>query len=216
VPSQTSLVWVARLASLLILLLALVIMTQLGSIQTAWQVSLLLGAGMGVMLVLRWFWWRITAWGEIAAILASAALVPLLLFVVPAEREALRLLLVAAGSTAAGVLVSLFVGPEVPERLRDFYRRVHPPGFWAPVAAALGEDAAMGPRRLGRGLLATALAALSIFALLTGLGAWLVGSLPPPWLPQRALWIAALLALGVALVPVWWRLAFWSGSPARD
>lgn len=208
VPSQRSLVWVARLASLLILLLALAIMTQLGSIQTAWQVSLLLGAGMGVLLVLRWFWWRITAWGEIAAIVASAALVPLLFFAVPAEREALRLLLVAAGSTAAGVLVSSFVGPEAPERLRDFYRRVRPPGYWAPVAASLGEDAAMGPRRLARGLLATALAALSVFALLTGLGAWLAGSLPPPWLPHRGVWIAGLLALGAALVPLWWRLAF--------
>ncbi len=91
---------------------------------------------------------------------------------------------------------------------------MRPPGFWAPVAAALGEDAAMGPRRLGRGLLACALAALSIFALLTGLGAWLAGSLPPPWLPQRALWIAGLLALGVALVPVWWRLAFRPGRSA--
>ena len=71
VPSQASLVWVARVASLLILLLALAIMTQLGSIRTAWQVSLLLGGGMGVLLVLRWFWWRITAWGEIAAVAAA-------------------------------------------------------------------------------------------------------------------------------------------------
>jgi hypothetical protein len=135
-------------------------------------------------------------------------LVPLLFFVVPAEQEALRLLLVAAGSTAAGVLVSSFFGPEAPERLRDFYRRVRPPGYWAPVAASLGEDTASGPRRLARGLLATALAALSIFALLTGLGAWLAQSLPPPWLPHRGAWIVGLLALGAALVPIWWCLAF--------
>ncbi len=52
------LVWVARSSNLLILGIALAIMTQLSSIQAAWHASLLLGAGMGVPLVLRWFWWR--------------------------------------------------------------------------------------------------------------------------------------------------------------
>jgi Na+/proline symporter len=213
VPSDASLVWVARVASFFILLLALFIMTRLASIQTAWHASLLLGAGMGVLLVLRWLWWRITAWGELAAIAASLALVPLLLYRIPAEGEALRLLWVAAGSTAAGVLASLVGGPEQPERLRAFYLRVHPPGFWAPVAAAAGEIASAPARRLARGLLATALAACSTFALLTGLGAWIAASPPPVWVPQRGIWIAGLLVSGVALVPFWWRLAM---RPIRE
>ena len=53
-PSGRALVWVARGASLLILSIALVIMTQLSSIRSAWEASLLLGAGVGVVLVLRW------------------------------------------------------------------------------------------------------------------------------------------------------------------
>jgi Na+/proline symporter len=81
-PSGPELVWVARLSNLAILAAALAIMTQLSSIQTAWQASLLLGAGMGVPLVLRWLWWRMTAWGEIGAIAASSVLAPLLLWLV--------------------------------------------------------------------------------------------------------------------------------------
>ncbi|MDQ3365863.1 MAG: sodium transporter, partial [Myxococcota bacterium] len=79
-PSARNLVWVARGANLVILAIALVVMTRLGSIATAWKTSLLLGAGMGGVLVLRWLWWRVTAWGELAAILASGILAPVLLF----------------------------------------------------------------------------------------------------------------------------------------
>lgn len=85
-PGPRTLVWVARASNVCILLIALAIMSQLSSIQTAWQTSLLLGSGMGVMLVLRWLWWRINAWGELACIAASLVLAPALLILVrPAD-----------------------------------------------------------------------------------------------------------------------------------
>ena len=201
-----TLVWVARASSGVILVIALAIMTRLSSIQVAWQASLLLGAGMGVMLVLRWLWWRINAWGEIAAIVASAALVPGLRSGLPAEREALRLLLMALGSTLAGVGASLWTGPEAPERLRAFCARVRPPGYWGPYGDA------EAPARLWRGLAAMFLAALSMFCVLTGLGSALVSSPPPLWFPWRGPWIAVLLCVGTGLVPLWWRLGFRDSS----
>ena len=60
-PSGRTLVWVARGSNLVILLIALAIMTQLTSINQAWQVNLLFGAGLGVVQVLRWLWWRMNA-----------------------------------------------------------------------------------------------------------------------------------------------------------
>lgn len=205
-PSGRELVWVARGANVFILITALAIMTQLSSIQMAWQTSLLLGAGMGTLLVLRWLWWRINAWGEIACIAASALLAPVLLTFV--EQEAARLLLMAVGATAAGVGVSLAVGPEARERLVVFYERARPPGFWGPIAAELRVDPAGDVLRLWRGLGATAVAGLSIFSMLTAVGSWLVGSPPPTWFPHREAWLGSVLVLGVALVPVWWRLGF--------
>jgi Na+/proline symporter len=202
-PSQRALVRVARLSNLLIAAVALAVMTQLSSIQTAWQLSLLLGAGMGVLLVLRWLWWRVNAWGELASIAASAVLAPILLAALPDEREALRLLWMAGGSTLAGVGASLATAPESRERLRAFYRRAQPPGFWGPIAADVGATPTNDTRRLARGLAATAAAALCVFCLLAGFGSWIAGSPAPPWLPSRPAWIAFLLALGVLLVPLW-------------
>jgi SSS family solute:Na+ symporter len=211
VPSDRSLVWVARLSSGAILLLALAILPNLSSIQRAWHTSLLLGAGVGVILVLRWIWWRVTAWSELAALGTSTLLAPLLLWALPAEQEAARLLWMAIGATTVGVVVAL-VGPaDSMSQLARFYQRVQPPGFWRPVAEVCGSDGRTGRGRLGLGLAATALAAWSVFASLTALGSLLIGSPAPTWMPHRGLWLAALLVSAIAAAPVWIRL----GARAR-
>ncbi len=205
-PSPRGAVWVARASTFGILAIALVVMTQLGSIQGAWRVSLLLGAGVGVVLVLRWLWWRMNAWGELVALGTSAVLAPVLLSILPGEQEAARLLAVSAGSTLFGVAAALATAPEDDALLRTFYERARPPGWWGPVAIAAGRDPRSDTQRLGRGLAAVAIAGFSIFSLLTGCGSLLVGSPPPAWFPLREAWIASLLVIGTALVPVWWRL----------
>jgi solute:Na+ symporter, SSS family len=205
-PSPRSLVWVARISNVLLLLIAFAIMSRLETIRTAWELSLLLGAGVGIVLVLRWTWWRITAWGELAAIAASAALVPLALLTIPDELGPLRMLIVAAGSTAAAIGVSLWIEPASAPALRAFYTKVHPPGFWGPVARAAGEDARAPALTLARGLGATALCALTVFGLLIGIGTWLLDATPPAWLPHRGAWIALTVGLALALSPAWWRL----------
>lgn len=207
VPSDRSLVWVARLSSGAILALALAIVPHLSSIQNAWHTSLLLGAGVGVMLVLRWLWWRITAWSEIAALGVSAALAPVLLAWLPAEREAERLLWIALAATGAGILAAL-LGPREPRAaLERFYDRVRPPGFWAPIADACGDEPRRGRARLGAGLAATMLAAWTVFASLTALGSLIIGSPAPVWADgHRALWLASLGVTAIAAVPIWMRL----------
>lgn len=224
-PDPKNLVWVARAANIMILCIALVVMTQLGSIQQAWRISLLLGAGMGVMLVLRWVWWRISSWGELACIGVSLPLAPLFLWLLepdpaqggltPAGADALRLLSITACTTTAGVLVSLLT-PEDRVRLRAFYRRARPPGWWGPIARECGVDPQEGVRRLGKGVLGMLAAAGSVFCLLVGAGSWLCDSPAPTWwpLPRPGWWALNLLA-GVALVPVWLRLGFSDPAEAQ-
>jgi Na+/proline symporter len=212
-PSGRALVWVARAANVLILVIALAIMTQLTSINQAWQINLLFGAGLGVVLVLRWVWWRMNAWAEIAAMVVSSAVAPLLMIYLDDEQQALRLLLAATASTAAALAAIWIKGPEDRERLSAFYERVRPVGFWGPVARAAGvADDGQGPRRLGTALAAMALCSLTVFCLLVGIGTWLVGSPSPVWLPSRPLWIALLMVVGLALCPVWYRLGFGKDS----
>ncbi|MGH0033338.1 MAG: sodium:solute symporter family transporter [Myxococcota bacterium] len=185
------LVWVARAAAPLLMLLSLAVMATLGSIQAAWHASLLLGAGLGVPLWLRWLWRRANAWSELSAIAASAVVAPLLLVWV--ETEAVRLLAMAAVGTLAAVLASL-VGPaEDADRLDAFYARVAPPGFWGDPAAR---------ERLTVGLRATLAAAVTLFAGLLAAATWLVGAPPPPgW--STPVWIGGLTGAAVAALPFW-------------
>jgi Na+/proline symporter len=217
-PSPKSLVRVARIANIGILLIGLVIMTQLGSIAAAWQTSLVLGAGMGGVLVLRWLWWRLTAWGELSAIVASIVILPILSATVDGsttEGNAIRLLIMFTGSTATGIIVSFITGPEEMEKLTSFYKKAHPPGYWGPVAKAAGWSAEAQVKKLWRGLAATALAGLSIFSLLTCIGSLLIDSPPPTWLPYRGIWLSLVGLAGVALIPVWWKLAFHDGPEPK-
>jgi Na+/proline symporter len=199
-PSGRSLVWVARLSNLLILVISVAILTRLDSIRSAWQASLLLGAGMGVPLILRWLWWRVTAAAELAAIVSSALLAPLLLRTVATDGG--RMLIMTLVTTGIAVAVSRFDKTEPLATLKEFYRRVRPPGFWGPVAAACGEDPRAGVLRLRLGLSNAAAASLAVFSALVGIGTWLVGSPAPIWFPWRGPWIASLLVLAITLA-IW-------------
>lgn len=205
-PHERSLVWVARLANLLIISIALCIMTQLASINQAWQTSLLLGAGMGVVLILRWLWWRMNAWAEIAAIVASLVFAPILLAIV--DNSALRLLIIAIVSTLAAMIAVYWAGPERLEKLQFFYQKARPPGFWRPIADALGERDYDGAKRLSRSVAAMFVSGLSVFCLLTGLGSWLVGSPTPSLCPSQTIWYLGLIGLGLVLCPIWVKLGF--------
>jgi len=141
-PKSRELVVAARLSNILILAIALTVMANLSSIQQAWYLSLLFGAGMGSVLVLRWLWERINLYCEIAAIACSLIAAPLLMLTV--QRGDLQLLGMAAISTTAVITAALFLPKTDEHRLVAFYRRVRPPGWWQRTARAAGLGAA-GP-----------------------------------------------------------------------
>ena len=89
-PSSKELVIIGRLSNVLILAIALTIMANLGSIQTAWYISLLFGAGVGSVLVLRWVWERINLYSELTAMATSLIVAPIILFTVNDRSEERR------------------------------------------------------------------------------------------------------------------------------
>lgn len=203
--SPKSLVWVARASNALILFVAFIIMANLSSIQQAWKLSLLIGAGVGIILVLRWMWWRVNAWAELGCTLTTAALAPFAIFLVPDEYDSLRLLVVTLIATSVAVLISVFRRPESPEVLKTFYERVQPPGLWKPVAERLGMDPELPMRKLKKGFTLVFLCSMSIFCLLTGIGSSLFGGTPPAWLPYKGLWDYGLIVVGMGLIPLIYR-----------
>ena len=203
-PTSRELVWVARLSSVGILIIALLIGMNLTSIQSAWHLSLLFGSGLGVVLILRWLWYRINAYSELTASVVSFAISPVLLFGFPHLSEGARLLWMTGISTVAVVAITLLTRPESEETLRTFYARAKPYGFWGPIARTLGEDPASPRRALKRASAATAAASATLFCLLTGLGIWIVRA------PRGSALLGplALIAIGLALIPWWVRLGF--------
>jgi len=203
VPGSRRLVWVARGANVLILVLALAVMTQLGSIQAAWKTSLLFGAGMGVPQLLRWVWHRQNAWGELVPLVLSLVVAPLLLFAWPDDQDdAWRLIVMTVVATGASVVATLVTAPVEREHLDRFFIATDPPGFWASIAHRTGRDGAVNRRRFWLAVLATALASLSVFALIVGLGSWLLQAPGPSGVPS-GLWIGGMLAIGFGLIPSW-------------
>lgn len=201
-PRPRELVRVARLANLLILAVALAIMVNLGSIQTAWFISLLFGAGMGSVLVLRWLWERINLYSEIAALAVSLVTAPLLLYFLGTdpEQEWIRLSLMALLTTAAAVVAAFVAPPTSQETLKSFYARVRPVGWWSRTARLCGEDGRAPLRALRRPLVAIVAGTLSLFASLVGAG-WLL--FPAADTSALAGW--AVLAAGLLLAPLWLR-----------
>jgi Na+/proline symporter len=197
-PGDRELVVVARSSNGLILLIALVVMANLGSIQTAWYLSLLFGAGMGSVLVLRWLWERINLFSELAAMAASLVVAPILL--ATTAEEWVRLALMAAATTIAAVGAALVTPRTDPEVLRRFYARVRPVGFWRETAAASGEDPTQPLVRLWEGVRTAALTAVSLFCLLVGIGRLMV---PAPGASPIVTGLLILLACGA--IPFWWR-----------
>ncbi len=194
--NQWELVRVARLANVLLVAVALGIMVNLGSIREGWQLSLLFGAGVGAVLVLRWLWERVNLYCELGAIVVSLGLAPVLLTMVEAEWQ--RLALMAGASTLVVIAAALWLPGTDPVRLAAFYDRVRPPGWWPRSAALVNVPVSAAPKALATGLLAVFAGAVSVFAWLIGAGQWLLGT-------ASAGWSLSLVVLGLLAVPVWWR-----------
>jgi len=197
-PTNREQVVVARLSNVIILVIALLIMAKLGSIQTAWYITLLFGAGTGAVLVLRWVWERINIYSEISAIAVSLALAPLILFTIDAEWK--RLLSMATASTVVVLAVTLLTRPTDPDTLVSFYQRVEPPGFWRKTAARVSGDTRAAFTKFRAGIYLTLTTGLTLYLLLVGVGKFLLhvsgSSLLAP---------SVYVLLGLTSISLWWR-----------
>jgi len=135
----------SRVATVVLMLASLVVMAYLKSVEQGWKILIGLGAGTGLVFILRWYWWRINAWSEISAMAASfLASIALHVAGVDAGDTASRDYAVAmvanvAFTTLVWVTVTFLTQPESPETLERFYRRVRPGGpGWRHVARKLG------------------------------------------------------------------------------
>ncbi len=143
------------------------------SVDEAWKLLAALGAGTGAVFMLRWFWWRLNAWSEIVAMVAS--LIGFIIVSGFVEAIEYRLAVVAALTIAAWLTATYLTPPEGESTLRAFYRKVRPAGpGWRPIARTLPE--VRGDGHLGLSVVAALLAAGIVYCTLPAIGLILFGS----------------------------------------
>lgn len=187
-------VLVSRVATAVLMLLALVVMQFFESVVDGWRLLLGIGAGTGLVLILRWYWWRISAWSELVAMGAS-----LVVSVVVwqwgglAADDPLALVITVAATTIAWVAATFLTRPESSDTLNRFYSRVRPGGpGWRAVATRLGFA---GDRIPGGALSWVNWVAgwVAVYATLFGIGQLLLGTIPV----ALAFWAVAAGAFAV-------------------
>jgi SSS family solute:Na+ symporter len=170
----------ARLATVFIFFASLFVTWQLSTIEAAWKFLLALGAGTGLVLILRWYWWRINAWSEISAMTASFVVSLLAFQFVPRgpNSDAVIMLVTVAVSTVVWLAVTFMTKPEPRDTLDAFYRRVRPGGpGWAAVSTSLG----FGREPIPGGALAWTnwvAGVVAVYATLFGIGKLVFGEYP--------------------------------------
>lgn len=171
--SQRELVTASRLATLAVMLLSGWVTFYLDDVRQAWEFALESGAGVGLVLILRWYWWRVNAVSEIAALLSAAAGFLALRLLTPITFP-VSLLYLVPWTTACWVAATLLTPPEPMAHLAAFYRRARPGGpGWAPVAVPAGIEIRDA---LGARFADWAAGVLLVYGLLFGAGALLFGS----------------------------------------
>ena len=203
-------VLMGRLTTAFLMLVAAAITLVLDTAREAFQLLLSVGAGTGLLYLLRWFWWRVNAWSEVAA-MAGSFLVAAGFFVaaktghgVPAH---ISLLITVGTTTVLWVATALLTTPTPRETLVAFYRLVRPAGpGWASVRAEAG--VAASPDSLAQSLLGWVLGCTFVYAALFGAGSFLYGRTA-----QGLVWLVAFVVSGVWLL----RLVrtMWAGAGSR-
>jgi Na+/proline symporter len=195
-------VGISRLFTFLLALLSIGVTANLQSISQAWSLVLTASAGLGLVLILRWYWWRLNAWSELAATLAPILLAVLALLGAPMPGLLApfptNLFAVVGVTTVVWVVATFVTRPTDQATLDAFFRKTRPGGpGWRPIAARhpdVEPDSGLG--RLALDWLA---GVVLVYSTLFGTGYLLLGD------PLKGTG-CVLLALGAAAF-LWWDLS---------
>lgn len=212
-PSATDkeLVMVGRVSTVLLMVFAAVLALALSNALEAFNILLQIGAGTGLIFILRWFWWRINAYTEIFAMLISFIVAiffevinPKVGWILIPEDQAYLKLLYGVGITTVGwVLVTLFTKPENDEILLSFYRKVRPASFgWKKLLDRYpNEKQEQGQLPMEIGLMLVG--SVMVYAALFAVGFWIYGNVMPAILAT----VVAVIG-GAIIIKSWKKLTF--------
>jgi Na+/proline symporter len=136
-------VFAGRLATIALFILSSSLVFVLDTAKDAFDVILQVGAGTGLLYLVRWFWWRVNAWCEVVAMISSF-LVSAAFLILEKENlykttSAMRLIITIAVTTACWLLAAYFAPQTDRKTLIEFYRKIRPAGpGWEPIRREAG------------------------------------------------------------------------------
>ena len=125
--SQRHYIMISRLATVVMMGVAIVVSYFFESVKSGWELILSLGAGTGLVFMLRWYWWRINAWSEISA-MTGAFVGSISAGYLGFEGFADKMIFTTIFTTIIWVTVTFITQPEKKELLQKFYDKVKPAG----------------------------------------------------------------------------------------
>ncbi len=207
--SEKQLVWIGRLSTVVLMVVSCGLALLLQNALQMFEVLLQIGAGTGLLLLLRWFWWRINAVSEIVAMVVSFFVAVYFQFIGGDGLLAWEKLAIGVGITTASWVAAAYLAPATDESiLREFYRKIQPGGpGWRRVLED-ARDQGITIQREGRtdlpyALLSAAIGSIGIYSILFATGFFLYSNFGYGFL------FSALAAIsGLAIFRLWPRLTF--------
>jgi Na+/proline symporter len=207
--SEKHYVMAGRIVTVLLMACAASVTYVLDTAAESFNLMLSVGAGTGLIYLLRWFWWRVNAWCEIAAMISSFV-IAVAFFVAAKMGHPMAahwsLIGTVAATTIVWVSVAFLSPPTARETLISFYTLVRPAGpGWTSVRAEAG--IAASPDSLPQSFLGWLLGCTFVYAALFGVGSALYGHLGP-----AVVWAVLFVVSGVGLLRLLPKM--WAGSGA--
>ncbi|MDI6779788.1 MAG: Na+:solute symporter [Bacteroidota bacterium] len=190
--SEKHYVLISRLATIGVMIVSVLLTLVITTISGAWTFIIEAGAGLGLVLILRWYWWRVNAWSEISAMIA-----PFIAFgyvkVFSNIQFPESLFIIVTFTTVTWLVTTFLTKPTDFEILKIFFERIHPGGFWKPIASRVPNV------KQDTGLLSLAFdwfAGIAlIYSMLFGIGKLILGE-----------YVLAFTFLAIAVVALWFIL----------
>jgi len=189
--SEKKLVNLGRITTVVLMVFAGALALLLSNALQAFNILLQIGAGTGLIFILRWFWWRINAFSEIAAMVVSFAIALYFELIYQGEMPSHMRLIIGVGiTTAVWITATYLTRPTNIDILQSFVLKIRPHGMgWKPVLNSMGERAVVDDGSLGLELVNMMLGCAMVYGLLFCTGYFIYGEMLP-----------GVITLGVAVV----------------
>ena len=171
---EKELVLVGRVFTLLSIIMGAGLGLMLTNAGQAFELLLMIGAGTGLIYILRWFWWRINALTEIIAMISSLFVAAILNFSDIELQGWVKIIYGTMITSTVWILAAFFTAPEDEKTLKNFVEKVNPGGpGWSKFPLSGTGD----PWPIPKGILMMLLGSISVYSVLIGVGQLIYGNI---------------------------------------